>query len=521
MARPTRPNTKPKSSTRPESPAEALTREGIDRMAAEDYPGAIALFSKAVSRDWKHSRARLSLARALGLGGNLEASLEEIERLVQIAGRDPGVLIDAAETLARFGQFERALAVYEKAARSDKSSKALTGVAAMAERLSRLDHAGEFAERAIERDPCDHDARLLAARVWRRSGDLDQAETVLREAIGREDAGDEIRAKQWYELATVLDGQARYGDAASALTEAKRCLAARAAMRKEPAEEAEYTLRRLVQELSPERVERWIAASAGMPPARVAALVGFPRSGTTLLEQVLDAHPLIESVEETGHLSAELVTGMHRTVAGTESVAQTLDRVERDVVVRCREKYLAAMAGHIDGPIGDRYILDKNPIRTLVMPVLRRAVPDAKIIVALRDPRDVVLSNLMQAFDPTTMNLAFLDVEKAGAFYALHIEGWLRLRELIDGWVEVRYEDVVVDPPAQARRVLDLLGLEWSDEVSRFAEHTAAKAVQSPTYAAVREQVHSRAVRRWTHYEAYLEPAMPTLERVAERLGYS
>jgi len=292
-------------------------------------------------------------------------------------------------------------------------------------------------------------------------------------------------------------------------------------MYREPAAEAEYTLRRLVQELTPERVRGWARASAELPPARVAALVGFPRSGTTLLEQVLDAHPLIESVEESTHLSSELVTGMQRSVKGTESLAQTLDRVELDAVKRCRDRYLAAMAGHIEGPVGERFILDKNPIRTLVMPVLRRAIPDAGIIVALRDPRDVVLSNLMQAFDPSPMNLAFLDVERAGAFYALNMEGWAKLRDLLDGWVEVRYEDVVVDPPAQARRVFDLLGLDWSDQVSRFAEHTAAKAVLSPTYAAVQEKVHTRAVRRWTNYEDYLAPAMPTLERVAALLGYS
>lgn len=520
MARRVRVNTKPKRKEPAESPAEALIREGVDRMTAEDYAAAVAAFTKAVARDWKHPRARLFLARAHGMRGDLDACGQEIERLVQIAARDPGVLIEAGETLAKFGAFEQALTVYEKATRADKGSKALTRVAGAAERLSRLEIAADHAARAIERDPFDHEARLIAAKVHRRRGELEQAEAGLNEALGREGAAGEIRAKQWYELAAVLDGQTRYIDAAAALTEAKQCLRAKAAMYREPAEEAEYTLRRLVQELTPDRVRGWIEASAGLPQARIAALVGFPRSGTTLLEQVLDAHPMIESVEETTHLSSELVTGMQRSVVGTDSIAQTLDRVQLDVVNRCREHYLSAMAGHIEGPIGDRFILDKNPIRTLVMPVLRRAIPDAKIIVALRDPRDVVLSNLMQAFDPSPMNLAFLDVERAAAFYALNMEGWLKLRDLIDRWVEVRYEDVVVDPSAQARRVLDLLGLDWSDEVARFAEHTAAKAVRSPTYAAVQEQVHTRAVRRWTNYEAYLAPAMPTLDRVVGLLGY-
>jgi hypothetical protein len=256
----------------------------------------------------------------------------------------------------------------------------------------------------------------------------------------------------------------------------------------------------------------------------VAALVGFPRSGTTLLERILDAHPLIVSVEETAHLSSELVTGMQRAVeaeGGAESLAQTLDRVPIAAVARCRENYLRAMAAHVDGPVGDRFLLDKNPIRTLVMPVLRRAVPDAKIVVALRDPRDVVLSNLMQAFEPSAMNLAFLDVERAGRFYALHMEGWLRLRDLIGGWAEVRYDDVVADADTQARRVLDLLGLGCDERLARYREHMGGRETRSPTYAAVREEIHGRAVRRWERYADYLAPAMADLERVAGRLGYA
>jgi tetratricopeptide (TPR) repeat protein len=490
-------------------------------MAGEDYHGAADLFAKAVSRDWQNTQARLFLARAHGMLGRTDACNDEIERLVQIARRNSAVLIEAGRTLAKFGQFERALAVYEKACERDGGSEALTRVAEAAERLSRLELAGDFAARAIKTNPNDHEARLVAVKVHRRGGHLDRAAEAIEEALACDGAPDPLRAKQWYERATVLDGLGDFAGAAESLTRAKACLQSQAQMFREPAEEAEYTLRRLVQELTPDRIKQWTDASESLPSARIAALVGFPRSGTTLLEQVLDAHPEIESVEETTHLSSELVTGIMRSVPDAESLAQAMDRVEISDVVRCRQRYLEAMAGHIEGPVGDRYILDKNPIRTLVMPILRRAVPDSKIIVALRDPRDVVLSNLMQAFDPSPMNLAFLDVEKAGAFYALNMEGWVRLRDLIGGWVEVRYEDVVVDESKQARRVLDLLGLEWNEELTRFRERLATKAVKSPTYAAVQEKTHTRAVRRWEHYTDYLAPAMPALERVAGLLGYA
>ncbi len=503
------------------SPADEFVQDAVTLLMREQYESAIALLSKAVAQDWKHTKVRLLLARAYGQNGQLDECKQEIHRVVEIAKRQPEVIIEAGQALARFGEFDAAFDVFEKAHEvGTRNSQALTRMADAAERLSRLEDASTFATQAISHDTQAHEARLVLARVLRRKRDHGHAAEVLHEAISTAGATDQLRAKQNYELAAVLDQLGEYAKAAEALTNAKARLKESAKVIREPADEAAYTLRRLVQELSQERVAGWVEASRDMPPARVAALVGFPRSGTTLLEQVLDAHPEIVSVEESTHLSSELVAGMTRTVPKTESLAQTLDQVKLDDVQHCRKRYLDALSGHVGGGIGSRYVLDKNPIRTLVMPFLRRAIPNAKIITALRDPRDVVLSNLMQAFEPSAMNLAFLDVKEAGDFYALNMEGWIRLRSMIDDWVEVCYEDVVTDSSAQAMRVFELLGLEWRDEVARFRENMPDKAVRSPTYAAVQEPVHSRAVRRWENYAEYLAPAMPVLERVAKTLGY-
>lgn len=490
-------------------------------MAMEDYAGAVKTLSKAVAQDWRHVQARLLLARAYGMSGQLDACRNEISRVVELARNKPEVLIEAGQVLMRMGAFEASLDIFERAARSeDAIGQACTRAADAAERLSRLDVADAFARRAIKQSSGAHEARLILARVFRRQNALEDAVKTLHEALAVEGAPSGIRAKQYYEFATILDMAAQYAEAGNALTKAKEQLAGDAMMMREHADEAAYTLRRMVQDLSPERIAHWTRASAALPPARVASIVGFPRSGTTLLEQILDAHPHIVSVEETTHLSSELVTGMTRAVANTDSLAQTLDRVDVGTVKACRERYLKAMEGHIEGGLGDRLLIDKNPMRTLVMPFLRRAIPNTTIIAAIRDPRDVVLSNLMQAFEPSVMNLAFLDVKEAGDFYAINMEGWLKYRALIEGWVEVRYEDVVVDPSREAGRVLETLGLEWSDEVSRFHDHMPDRAVRSPTYAAVQEPVHSRAVRRWEHYAAYLAPAMPVLDRMAKALGY-
>lgn len=496
-------------------------REGVAALHAEEFDRARECFARAVQADWRHAPARLFLARALGLLGRSAECATEMERLAQIAPRDASVLIEAGQTLERFGLFEQASRLYERALDADAGSiEARVRLASSAERLHRLDQAEVLAGEALRRNPGAHEAALVLARVQRRSGRAGEAEQTLEATLSRAEPADFPGAQLWYEMAAVLDVQERYAEAAAALVWAKALLAERGRILAPAAEDAEYTLRRFVQELTPQRVRQWIEASAALAPARVSALVGFPRSGTTLLEQVLAAHPFIESVEESQHLSTELVTGFHRAVPGADSLAQVLDRIALADVRRCRENYLRAMSAHAEGSLGERWLLDKNPIRTLMMPVLRRAVPGAPIVVALRDPRDVVLSNLMQAFEPSAMNLAFLDPARAGAFYALHMGGWLKLREMIHGWIEVRYEDVVVDPSAQARRVLDLLGLPWHEALDHFQESTSRRAVRSPTYAAVREQVHTRAVHRFEHYADYLAPALPAIEPLVDALGY-
>ncbi|GAB4386947.1 MAG: sulfotransferase [Phycisphaerales bacterium] len=495
--------------------------EGVRSFHAERFEEAMEAFARAVRADWRHSGARLFLARSLGMLGRMQECVEEIEKLAQIAGRNGSLLVEAGKTLEKFGLFEPALLAYERAiAAGGGGAEPLVRAASACERLHRLERAESLAREAMRIEGESHEAGLVLARVLRRAGRADEAVALLRDRTGRVDIEDMVHARLWYELAAVLDSLGQYAEAAAALTSAKACLAERARVLAPAAEEAEYTLRRLVQEMTPERVQAWIRASEALEPARVAALVGFPRSGTTLLERMLDAHPQVESVEESLHLSTELVTGFHRSVPGADSLAQVLDRISLADVRRCRARYLAAMSAHLAEPVGDRWLLDKNPVRTLMMPVLRRAVPGARIICALRDPRDVVLSNLMQSFEPSAMNLAFLDVARGGAFYALNMGGWLKLREMIDQWVEVRYERLVVDPSAEARRVLALLDLEWDDAMARFQEVSKDKAVRSPTYAAVREKVHTRAVRRFEHYAEYLAPAMPHLEPIIKSLGY-
>src|SRR4030095_14268342 len=143
-----------------------------------------------------------------------------------------------------------------------------------------------------------------------------------------------------------------------------------------------------------------------------------------------------------------------------------LDAIPGERLAGQRERYLAYMAAALNQVIGDRVHLDKNPPFTLLIPAMFRLFPEIKLLVALRDPRDVVLSCFMQYLPLNTNSVWYLTLDRAAERYTVDMGVWLRLREILPAsWLEVRYEDVVPNVEQQARRALDFLGLPWDPTV--------------------------------------------------------
>jgi hypothetical protein len=172
-------------------------------------------------------------------------------------------------------------------------------------------------------------------------------------------------------------------------------------------------------------------------------------------------------------------------------------------------------------PIGSRLLLDKNPTRNFLIPAFLRVFPEIKFIVALRDPRDVVLSCFMQPlpFDPFTES--GLSLEKTAEDYVFTMSLWRTFAPLMPApYLQVRYEDMVDDLESVARKTLNFLGVAWDNRVLGFSEHAQKKLVRSPTYADVTQPVYKRARGRWHNYKKYLEPYLDKLEPFAKAFGY-
>ena len=392
---------------------------------------------------------------------------------------------------------------------------------------SALDHvrdptaANATLDVGLRRHPGHPGMLLVRARLQRQAGDLDLAEATAREVLASPLASPEAKAMAGHELGHALDGQHRYAEAFAAFCAAKQARRAQLA----PFQSIwENGVRRLREAVMPEREDflRWHGERDAAPPharQRMAMLVGCPRSGTTLLERVLDAHPEVISASETTVFNNVWNTRLRGMTAVTHQ-AEALARLTADDAHRMRESYLEQMEDALEQPVGDRLLLDKNPSQLTRVPVISRTLPEAKILMAVRDPRAIAWSCFSQYLPDNADSAAFNTLTTTAVHVATQLRYWLRLRDCLpaETWHESRYERMVGQFDAESRGVLAFLDLPWDPRVAEF--HTNPSPVRSPSYSEAARPVYGHAVEKWRHYEPFLGDALPNLAPVVADLGY-
>jgi len=489
---------------------------------ANRFEEALRLFEDAVRKYPQNLVALIDGSRALGARFEIQRAEAMIDRLMKLGAQRPDVLHLAGQSYRMIFRPEKAMECFRRVVKMTREiPDAFLELALLLERRHRIEEAHSLIEDCLRADPDYLEAKFFKSRLLRRMKDAAGAESIIRGLTSNPEAHPALRAQAWAELAQMHDRQEEYGEAMQAMLQCKRLLLEREqGMR----EESDHILRQLCQltdSLTPGHFLRWKDACRNLPARETAVLASFPRSGTTLLEQVLDSHSGLVSSDEREAFARDIFPAMWLTPATPQPTAEALDAVPIERVDLLRQRYFDYMSAALNEPIGDRIHLDKNPTLTLVLPGFLRLFPEARLLIALRDPRDVVVSCFMQYLPLNPNSVCFLTLERTARRYAADLGVWRKLREMVSSpWLEVRYEDTVMDLEKSARRAVDFLGLPWESNVLAYRDRLREKAVASPTYEAVGQPLYTRAIGRWKHYEKFLEPCLPILQPSIDAFGY-
>ena len=488
----------------------------------KDFQQNIELLERASRLAPSNVGIHLQLGRMHGLRFDYAAAECCFEQAVRISPRKTETLALAGAHSRDFRNPKIGEHYFERAAeQKDVTPEMLADLAELYERSRRMTNAAELIERALQLNPACPLALLGRARLERQAGHLAVAEQILRAFPAN--ANRFIRVRAWYELGDNLDRQGRYDEAMTAFLEAKAILKPDAMPFAVGLQTIHARLKLLSENFQPEMFQRWFDSGADLqPPHRLALLGGHPRSGTTLLEQVLDSHPDIVSAEETEIFLDEAYLQLTRNLPPDTLMLPALEAAQNGVLQSARATYFHSMEAALGEPVGGRLLIDKNPSLTFLIPSLVRIFPEIKLLIALRDPRDVILSCFMQPFFQIAQtNSAYLTLAGTAEEYAAVMGVWRAVKPALKNpWLEVRYEDMVDDLEAVARKVLDFLDVPWDASVLGFDQHAREKVVRSPTYADVAKPVYKSAMGRWRNYQKYLEPHLEKLEPFVKAFGY-
>ena len=485
------------------------------------FDEALAAFDAVLLSHPDHPLALIDAARAFGGLYQIAKAENLIDRFLTASGNTPSALTLAGQTFRMIHRGAKALNAFESSVALSPPDPA-TGLehAMLLDRAGKLTEAETALANLLDRHPEFPEARFFHSHVAIRRGDLTAASQALETLASNDSLHPYLRTRACYALAEAADRANHPPDAIRHAIRAKSFGKPDAPQLERIASLITQQGDQLARSFNRSTLTTWQQETH--PP--VALLTGSPRSGTTLLEKILDAHSSLRSSDEHDLFARFLAPQILQPPgqAGTGDAGKRLTAADPSLVSSLRNTYFQGMEELLGEPLAGRVILDKNPSLTELIPAWLRVLPHSKILIMLRDPRDVVLSCFLNHFPLNAYTVSFLTLKQTARRYAREMESWLRIRDQLPSsqWREVRYEDCVHDLRTTAGHTLDWLGLDWSDDVADYRSTLARRLTNSPTYADVQAPLHTRAIGKWQRYADFLTPVRGILAPYIRHFGY-
>jgi tetratricopeptide (TPR) repeat protein len=483
-----------------------------------------------------------NLGGALAESGRLEESRAALGRAVRLAPGDTHCLVELSRALVRLGRLDEAMAPLEEAARAapgdatvqveiglvhagrdalDESeaayrraiaaqpnhAPAYAQLALLLDSANRAGEIGALLELADAAGVAAEETNFARALLARREGRLEES---LALAIAASCSTEPHRKAQL--IGELNDRLGRPGPAFAAFVGMNRLVAALPSNPRAAAQAYRDRLAAQAGIVTTAWHRSW--TQFALPDGRPAPafLVGFPRSGTTLLDTLLMGHPDIKVIEERPLLAP---------VAARLGSLERLAGLDAGEAAALRALYFEALDQYAEEDPA-RLVVDKMPLNMTYAPLLHRLFPEARFIFAERHPADVVLSCFMTNFRINPAMANFLDLGDAARLYDLAMSHWEHCRSVLPLKVHnVRYEELVADLAGAVRPLLEFLGLPWDEALLDHRATARGRGyVATASYAQVTEPIYARASGRWRRYQDEMEAVLPLLAPWAEKMGY-
>jgi Tfp pilus assembly protein PilF len=468
------------------------------------------------------SRAIAASEHNLGVALKAQGRWEEALPLFDAArAKVPGLLAvdyNQGDTLQHLGRYEEAIGFFRRALQIELDNVKILASIALASAQSN-DFAGAriYGERAVARDA--HNGVALVALSMADIDDGEFATAERRLDLVLDDLGASSEERVNHALGMAADALDRHGQVSAAFTvysasnERRRLRGAATFERARAITEVQ----RLITYF--ESSDPWPARPNPLPQSDAAAghvfVLGFMRSGTTLLTTALASHAEVVAIDER-----ELLTEPARAFLLDEGGLNRLALLDDREAARWRNAYWNSV--HAAGfKIAGKVFVDKMPFNSIRLPLIARLFPDAKTIFAVRDPRDVVLSCFRRRFDMSPYSFEFLRLHDCARFYASVMTLAERYRENLPlKLLQYRYEDMVADFESSVRGACSFIGIDWRDSMRDFSASADAINRRSASARQVRRSLYNDAAGQWRRYREQLAPVFPILQPWVERFGY-
>jgi len=516
---------------------QALLERGIALQREGKTDDAKAIFKGILQTNPNQPDALNLLGVILASEGNMQEGIELLYRAVTLRPRDPVILNNVGHTFSKMYQFQKAIEFLQRAvAIHPRFIEALNNLAAAYRMAGRHEDAILCDETIIAEYPDRPSGYVGLARILHDMGKIKEAETYVRRAIdmapdnpmsygalaqtqkfkdeppelkkmieiaepAKDESGGPLRRNLLFAIGKIYDDLGRYDEAFGYFKRAN------------DAETAEFDLKKFesdVDELISVYSKEFFAQRKdyGCQSDRPIFIVGMPRSGTTLLEQILSSHPQVhgagelEYVAQLTHRSPEFCE-LHPAVKSVyPSNMVSLTKLGAEILAR---SYLWDVKRHSTEAAR---VTDKMPHNFLNVGFIALLFPKAKIIRSKRNAVDNCLSIYTQAFNE--YHAYKKDLAALGRYYRTYDRIMRHWRETLPGRVlEVDYEDVVADQEGKSRELIDYLGLPWAPECLDF--YKASRTVLTASRWQVRQPIYKRSVERWRHYGDNLKPLIDAL----------